>query len=281
MRSDFGEQRLSKSRGQQPAANRHFLKGFVALFGLGIIGIVFLIPSLFSLIETQLQTLPIVPDIPLMVLVLLSLINPLILLAAAVLIGLLTAPKVGLISYVYNSRVGKTAEREPSRMKKAVPLGIGTGVGTAALIFVGDLVFQPYLPAALQLNLESRSLWTTLTGIFYGGITEELLLRWGLMSLVVWVLWKGFQRSRAEPSAAVFWISILISSLLFALGHYGATALAVPMTAAVWLRMLLLNGVAGIVFGWLYWRKGLEIAMVSHAFFHIGMTILVMVWFWL
>jgi membrane protease YdiL (CAAX protease family) len=264
---------------EQTVKTNYFLKTFFALLGLGLIGILFLIPSLFPLIESQLLTLPNAPDIPLTLLVLLSLINPLILLIAAVLIGLATAPKVGLVSCIY-LKINKSVEgKNKGSFKKAVPFGIAAGVGAALLIFVLDLAFQPYLPEALQMNPESRNFLSTLSGILYGGITEELLLRWGLMSLLVWGMWKLFQRSRTGPSAAVFWIAIVLSSVLFALGHFGATALAAPMTAAVWLRMLLLNGIAGMAFGWLYWRKGLEIAMVSHAFFHIATTFLVMVWF--
>ena len=44
-----------------------------------------------------------------------------------------------------------------------------------------------------------------------------------------------------------------------------------PAAAKLWgldtvvvLRTLLLNGIAGVVFGWLYWKRGLEMAMLSH-----------------
>ncbi len=30
------------------------------------------------------------------------------------------------------------------------------------------------------------------------------------------------------------------------------------------MRTIMLNGLAGLAFGWLYWRRGLEAAMVSH-----------------
>jgi hypothetical protein len=257
---------------------KSFWKSFLALFVFGLIGIIFFIPSLIPLVEEQLQTIPNPPEIPLAVLVLLSLINPLILLTVAVLAGLATAPKVGLVSYLYLRVNGQWTETTASAFKKAVPYGILLGIGTAAILFLVELAFQPYLPEVLQTSAGSRSLLTTIAGISYGGITEELLLRWGMMSLFVWVLWKLFQRPRKTPSTAVFWLSIAASALLFAVGHLGATALAAPLTAAVWARMLLLNGIAGLVFGWLYWRKGLEIAMISHAFVHIATTAITAVW---
>jgi membrane protease YdiL (CAAX protease family) len=257
---------------------KKFWKSFLALFLLGLIGIIFFIPSLFPLIEEQLQTLPNPPDIPPAVLVLLSLINPLILLTVAVLVGLVTAPKAGLVSYVYLWANGQQGRQNSETFKKAVPVGALAGAAAAVVLFLLELVFRPFLPESLQIAAGSRSLMGTLAGISYGGITEELLLRWGMMSLIVWILWKVFQRSRSEPSAAVFWVSIVISSLLFAVGHFGATAVMAPLTAAVWTRMLLLNGIAGLVFGWLYWRKGLEIAMISHASVHISTSIITAVW---
>lgn len=257
---------------------KSFWKSFLALFIFGLVGIIFLIPSLIPMIEEQLQSLPNPPDIPLALLVLLSLINPLVLLAVAVLVGLLTAPKVGLVSYLYLLVNGKWTEKTAESFKKAVPAGILWAVAVASLLFLLELALQPYLPEALQISAGSRNLMGTIGGISYGGITEELLLRWGMMSLFVWVLWKLFQRSRNTPSSAIFWISILASAFLFAIGHLGATALVAPLTAVVWARMLLLNGIAGVVFGWLYWRKGLEIAMISHAFFHITASVITAIW---
>ncbi|PSL40207.1 CAAX prenyl protease-like protein [Planomicrobium soli] len=257
---------------------KSFGKSFLVLFIFGLIGIISFVPSLILLIDEQLQSIPNPPDIPLALLVLLSLINPLILLAVAILIGLVTAPKIGLVSYLYSWINGRWTKEDAGSLKKAIPIGIFSGIALAATLFLLELALQPYLPKALQISAGSRGVMETLGGIFYGGITEELLLRWGMLSLVAWALWKLFQRSRKEPSAAIFWISILASALLFAVGHLGATALVAPLTAAVWTRMLLLNGIAGIVFGWLYWRKGLEIAMISHACVHIATTAFTTVW---
>jgi membrane protease YdiL (CAAX protease family) len=267
-------------KGAAQMKNRKFWKSFLALFVFGLIGIIFLIPSLFPLIEEQLKSIPNPPDIPLALLVGLSLINPLILLAVAVLVGLATAPKTGLVSYLYLWINGQWKGSNAKSFKKAIPVGIFSGVAVAVILFFLELAFQPYLPEALQITAGSRTVAATISGISYGGITEELLLRWGMMSLLVWSFWKLFQYSRKTPSAAVFWISIVISSLLFAAGHLGATALMAPLTAAVWARMFLLNGIAGMVFGWLYWRKGLEVAMVAHALVHITTTVIVTGWFW-
>ncbi|QNK60584.1 type II CAAX prenyl endopeptidase Rce1 family protein [Paenibacillus sp. PAMC21692] len=47
-----------------------------------------------------------------------------------------------------------------------------------------------------------------------GGITEEIIFRWGLLSLTMWaVLWL------TPSNEAAFWISIIATGVLFGLAH--------------------------------------------------------------
>lgn len=39
-------------------------------------------------------------------------------------------------------------------------------------------------------------------------------------------------------------------------------------------RVLVLNGIAGVVYGWLYTRRGLEAAVFAHAATHLPLQIL-------
>ena len=56
----------------------------------------------------------------------------------------------------------------------------------------------------------------------------------------------------------------MTSALLFGAGHLPTTATLMPLTPLVITRALLLNGLGGIVFGWLYWKRGLLAAMLAH-----------------
>ncbi|PKL71234.1 MAG: CPBP family intramembrane metalloprotease, partial [Methanobacteriales archaeon HGW-Methanobacteriales-2] len=38
----------------------------------------------------------------------------------------------------------------------------------------------------------------------------------------------------------------------------------ITITPMVIARAIVLNGIGAIIFGWLYWKKGLESAMISH-----------------
>src|SRR5690606_24693057 len=104
-----------------------------------------------------------------------------------------------------------------------------------------------------------------------------LIMRFGVMSLFVFILWKVFNRKSAKPSNWIFILAIIISALLFAFGHYGATALATEMTPFIWFRMIFMNSLGGLFFGWIYWKHNLELAMLAHMFAHITMNLLMVI----
>jgi membrane protease YdiL (CAAX protease family) len=111
----------------------------------------------------------------------------------------------------------------------------------------------------------------------YGGITEELMLRFGLMSVLAFVGWRITGRRADGPQPGVVRAAIVIAAVLFGLGHLPALAQSADLTPALVVRTVLLNAVAGVLFGWLYWRRSLEAAMVAHASFHVPLVFLSLV----
>lgn len=71
-------------------------------------------------------------------------------------------------------------------------------------------------------------------------------------------------RIAGGPRPAVVWVAIVFAALLFGGGHLPAAAQVWSLEAVVVTRTLLLNGVGGLVFGWLYWRQGFESAVLAH-----------------
>jgi len=133
------------------------------------------------------------------------------------------------------------------------PLLQKTGRGPRAL--GGRYSDAALMPARLQTlaQAETRGVLTTLTGMLYGGKTEELLLRWCVMSLFAWCGWRFAHRSGERLRAPIMWAAITLSALVFGLGHLpAATAMQVPLTDALVPRTLALNGLAGVVYGTLF-----------------------------
>ena len=82
------------------------------------------------------------------------------------------------------------------------------------------------------------------------------------MMLFVWVSVKLFKQ--IEPSKINIMISIFLAAIIFGLGHLPITASITTITPIVVTRAIVLNGIGGVVFGWLFWKKGLESAIIAH-----------------
>jgi len=80
------------------------------------------------------------------------------------------------------------------------------------------------------------------------------------MSVVAWML----SRIWRQRPAGIFWAANIGVAVLFGLAHLPATAALIPLTPLVVTRAIVLNGLVAVVAGWLYWRRGLESAMVAH-----------------
>jgi membrane protease YdiL (CAAX protease family) len=106
--------------------------------------------------------------------------------------------------------------------------------------------------------------------VLFGGVTEEVLLRWGLMSSVLWLLWRLLQQGHGTPRSYLAWIAILLSALIFGVAHLPAVSMELGgLSGPIAAFIVGGNTIAGIAFGWLYWRHGLETAMIAHTVAHI------------
>jgi membrane protease YdiL (CAAX protease family) len=181
--------------------------------------------------------------------------------AVAVFFGLLLSKPVGLgLPILQGALEGKNQTKElKSIMLPSVCLGILAGIAIVLL----SIPFNKSIPE-FQNSDVSAPAWKAFLASFYGGIAEEVLLRLFVVSLFVWITYKRKKTKDGLPTDFGVWLSIALAAVLFGLGHLPATAQITPLTGIVVTRAIVLNGIAGIVFGWLYWKKGLESAIISH-----------------
>ena len=244
------------------------LRRFGLLFALGAVGVAAL---LLSTNPATYAAAAAAADLPVAVVVALTAVQSLVIVAIAVAAGLYAAPRVGLRSHLL------------ARLSEGTPLGAavrgfarpallgGVAVGGLLLVagaFAPTPVDGPATPAttagALLASLPMR--------VLYGGVTEEILLRWGVLSVLAFALVRTVGRSRESESLppALAWTAIVVSAVLFGLGHLPAAATVYgALTPAVVAFVVGWNTLAGLPFGWLFWRHGLEAAMVAHALAHV------------
>ncbi len=234
-------------------------KLFVILLIASIFGVLAIIPYSLSIQGMGPQNLP----APLYVIIAATLAQNIILFAVVIFIGLELAKKVGLGLPILE---GWLEGREVKNYLKSI-LGISIGLGILAgtLIIGLDYLFSL---AGVTINVTQASItppaWQGFLASFYGGINEELLLRLFLMTLIVWIFFKIWKTEEGKPTKIGMWLAIILAAVIFGIGHLPTLLAITAPTPLLIVRTIILNAVGGIIFGWLYWRKGLESAMISH-----------------
>lgn len=243
---------------------KRLLLGLV-LFTLGLSGI-------FSLLLVHIPT----KSIPKEALQMLSqetlkwlmLINPTILLFASIFLGIFTFNKVGLKVPIIGKLIGFSHDN--FHWKEIIIYGIGLGSLAGIIIVLVSYLFKASHPEEFT-RLNQDIDMHILTKLLYGGITEELLTRFGLMSLFTYLCSLIFK----SASNIQYWLGIFLCSFIFGLGHLPIVFSVIETPNIILILYIVLgNLLAGVVFGWLYWKKGLESAMIGHMSAHIFMVTL-------
>ena len=244
-------------------------KLFTILWLAGMAGV---LSILLIDLEALIEILPVpegreIPAIPL--LKLLSILQPAVILSGAVWVGVALASKVGLSSPAAEAAAG--GGNLASVLKPQIIPGIIGGLAGGAAIVLIAAVSTPFLSPEVVVRIsEFGKIMPVPTRFLYGGITEELLLRWGLMTFLVWAAWRLFQKGVDKPKPVYFIGAILISSLVFGIGHLPVAFMLFPeATFALILFVIAANSAFGLIAGYLYWKKGLESAMIAHILTHI------------
>jgi len=223
---------------------------FWILFTLALVSAILVLPYALNLESSLLSN----AQVPMALIIIASVIQSSIIFAVAVYLGGILSRKIGFGLPLLEAWINK----KKIDYNKTLGISIISGLAVGLIIVILDkVVFTQVVPAA---NVPR---WQGFLASFYGGIGEEILMRCFLLSLLIFIIVKVFKR---KPNPAIIWSSIFFVSVAFGLGHLPATAAITAITASVVLRAIVLNGIGGMVFGWLYWKKGLESAIIAHFF---------------
>jgi hypothetical protein len=248
---------MQQDQDSRPSVRPHVLRPALALTAFGLPGLLSLLPAL-----------PEVPGVPPLAL----LVNPLIFLVLAALLGSWLAPRCGFRSRIAERLSGTGAGLLPRAWGKVLLIGGALGVAvTLADHALGPLWQErPSFPPSL---VEAWGPTALLLGVFYGGVVEEIVMRWGLMSLLVWLAWRLLMRRASQPPRAAVLFGLLAAAAIFAASHLPTLANAgAEMTAPLLARTLGFNFALGLAFGFLFARRSLEAAMLAHIGFHLGVA---------
>jgi Type II CAAX prenyl endopeptidase Rce1-like len=195
----------------------------------------------------------------------------------AVLAGVGLAKKVGLHAPAAEALAGDGEKFWPALKPQIIP-GILGGVCGGIAIVLASVISRSFLsPETVTRIAEFGKLLPVATRLLYGGILEEILLRWGLMTLLVWLIWGAAwrlrQKGQDKPKASYLIGAILISSVIFGIGHLPIALMLFPPTLALIIFVVVANSMFGLIAGCLYWKKGLESAIIAHMMCHVTMLV--------
>ncbi|PWA04584.1 CPBP family intramembrane metalloprotease [Pueribacillus theae] len=139
-----------------------------------------------------------------------------------------------------------------SNWAKAALVGIGCSI-THILIYYG--FFKPLLGKAFYKIEKHRNSIGIIPRILYASVVEELIFRWGILSLLLWL------------TQSVL-ISIAVSSLIFTLAHYQGSSIA-GKSFTLYSYIFIGNMLVGIICGWQFYENGIFAAILVHMCFHL------------
>lgn len=238
---------------------------FWLLLIAAIVGALAIVPIASDLLGPALSKV-VVPNIPLPLLVLIGIVQNLGILALVVGFGLKFSRSLGLRAPLLESWVARSPVEEESKagIGQIVTSGLLIGSAVGIVLLLALLVLAPRLPNLPFVIAARLPIWKRFLACFYGGVYEELLTRLFLLSLFAWIANRSWRKPAPPLSNSAFWFANILAAVLFGLGHLPSASLLMPITPLVVIAALLLNGIAGIAFGYLYRRRGLEAAMIAH-----------------
>lgn len=229
----------------------------LTLTALAVPGVAVATPSLVGSLMRRAGTLaPEKPLPPRSVLVAASMAQTLLLVAGAAALGGVFAPRVGLGELV------APALGTPAGLGRALLLA---ALGSAAMLGAYYGLFRRWLdPQTLQVSEGLRrdlGLWAR---VLYGGVVEEVLMRWGLMPLLIWAF------AQVTGDSAAFWAGNLLTGLLFSALHWPAyLGAGCRPTHAFFTTSLVLNTGLALLYGALMREFGLAGAILGHVVTHL------------
>ncbi|MCD9028155.1 CPBP family intramembrane metalloprotease [Luteimonas sp. BDR2-5] len=255
-----------------PPRLRQDLRVAVAWAALAALATVAVFPYLMQVMPGRLDAIP----VPLPALIAIQAMQMFIMTALLAWAGLRMGHRVGLGSPLMQrwiNRHGAVGVRA-LRPGHSIVLGVASALAILLLSYLLDPLLLPEPKVAMQDIDGARNALYGLLASFYGGIVEEVQLRLFLMTLLVWGVAQAerlrlprtmrAQTPHPRPSAALVWTAIVIAALLFGAGHLPTAAGIWGLDAGVVARTVLLNAIGGVAFGWVYWKRGLEMAVLAH-----------------
>lgn len=189
------------------------------------------------------------------------LLGALLIYPVAIYAGLRIGGRLGLGAPMIAARLaGRGFEGAAARLGAGSALGAGLGLaGVLVALVVGGS-----LARADPAGADIVPLWIGVAQGLSAAVGEELVFRLGLMSIVAWLAWRVRPAADGGPSDFGMWFALGLTAVAFTMVHGAPSGEAAGTALQVAQPMQIVRLLAGVLFGWLFWKQGLEAAMAAH-----------------
>ena len=177
-----------------------------------------------------------------------------------VFIGLWLSKKAQLGAPVIESIFSKEKREKLTFSLKNVSSSIALSAILAIVILFFHELVRYFYPVTSIIERPSKIYYAAVS--FSAGITEEIIFRFGLMSLIITIIL--FFKQNKEITNTIVWVSIIITAIGFGLMHLPLSKNFSILTIVTVSATMIGNLITGSFFGWLYWKRGLLVAIIGH-----------------
>ena len=240
-------------------------KGFLAFLGIYFVTLAAQYPVLYAQAEVYIEIMGEAVNFTVTQFAKIAMLQPLLLGIFAIYGGHRFSEKVQLRSLLNEKIEGPVEmDRKKFSLKESVPFIVSFAVVIALLNLSFDVVFQSWLPELFQPNFSIPNINQIASNVLYQGVGQEILLRWGIMTTLIYV----FSSRGRDLNRWVYIVGIIFTAILYGFAQSNALAGA-DAGIILLIRTLLLNGLPGMAFGWLYYKFHFEAAVFSHVLANI------------
>ena len=202
-------------------------------------------------------------DMPDSLLLLATFLQAFLLTAIAAFFGHMLSRRTGLGTPVIENIVykGQGTKLRPG-YHVLVPALIG--LIFALIMIFADLMMIKLFQIEAAEGAQAPVWWRGLSASLYGGLSEEIMMRLFAMNLIIFLFNSIGKNSEKKSSAGKVVTAMILSSVIFGIGHLAAAFAVGTATPGFVARTLILNFIPGMAFGWLYWRRSLISAMIAY-----------------
>ena len=226
---------------------------FIYTSVLGIVGVLSLVPFVIKIIPSK-----VLLKYSISTITILSLLQPVVLVCVCAAIGTTLTKRIGFKTIF--DKISSTKNSLWLILRSQFVYGVPIGISGAIIAYLIAPDYIAYLNSVPQVSR------------IFGGIYEEIVIRWGIMTLIVWTLWRLGQKGVGVPKKSLIWSGIILSQILFASGHT-FILIRFGITNPIWSIATIF--IVTFLWGWLFWKRGIESAIVAHMSFHIFVILLV------